>query len=252
MNSSNRIRLSAILMSALLLAGGAFIAFATIGQLAVTNLWLVSVVAFAGIVAGGVLSTLTSRRGPLETMLGAVIAFAPFLVIALFDTNDLDTRVATRLLIIGATLAIGAVTGAVLGARLPRPDTHNWVYWALMSGAIVGGSILLLMGIAIPIVGDGIQGVAIYVALFGGLFGGALITQAICPTQRSWLCGCGMIIVLLPVGFAGGFVDPDRFGTPFAGLVFWPLGAIGALVGWHLFGKRNEAAGPQQLADIFD
>jgi len=178
-------------------------------------------------------------------------------------------QVIVRALIVGGLTGAGGMVGAALGERTQPPVSDSAVRWIGLSSLItLGVFFFLFMLLAILMLRHAAEGGSLsgddgatvgLLAMAGSAFLGGLITQSIAPRKMCFACGTGFVVVVISlVALATSVADGKMEGNAMTGMVIIAIGgllvgALGALIGWALFGKRRaEVAAPTEVARTFE
>jgi hypothetical protein len=177
-------------------------------------------------------------------------------------------KVFVRAILAGGLTGAGGMVGAALGERTQPPTSDSSMRWIGLSSLItLGVFFFLFMLLAILMLRQAAEGgsltenegiTVVFLSLAGAAFLGGLITQSIAPRRMCFACGSGFVVVIMSmVALAAAASDKGMEGNAVTGMVIIGIGgllvgALGALVGWAMFGKRRVEAAPTDVARTFE
>lgn len=255
-NVRRRFSIGWVFVSFLMIAGGFMIAGVSIFLTKVTGDWVVQGVFFLGAFAGGFFAGRASpgktiaEPGLAGVLLSLTVFGLPLLVPGAFELGPFAGDVTVTALKMAFVTGLGGFVGGLLGERTStgEPSQSGWRWWGIATLINLGMTYFLLGMFAVLLLrstsdlGDGDMA-AIGLAAFAlGTLGSGFVAQAVAPRSMPWTCGAGalgLILFVVVVNAATGTADSQMFlGGAVVGAIATVIGALGAILGWALIGRR--------------
>lgn len=269
-----------IFVAYFMIAGGFIIAASLAALLKLQSAAAAYVVYFLGAGFGGFFA---GRASPgktiIEPAVGGVLLVASFvgLIVLVPGVRDIwsiageeaQKEVLLRAMLVGGLTGAGGLVGAALGERTQPPTSESALRWIGISALVTLGMLFFLFAVlAILMLRHAAAGGSltddqgfgvVFLALVGSALFGGFITQSIAPRRMCFASGSGFVVVLLVMlGVGVSQSEGSIQGNAITGMAIIALGgilvgALGALIGWALIGKRRAAAHqPAQVARTFE